>query len=98
MQIIQVIQIIQIIQMRRISALKDLDHEMWNIPCTYHGAYLVRKIVVCDACCTDNRDDESLAMAKERGGRLLKALTEEDSPAITKGIKLLRGAHQRVRA
>lgn len=43
------------------------------------------------------RDDTGVAAAKERGGRLLKALTEEDSPAVTKGVKLLRGAHERVR-
>ena len=39
-----------------------------------------------------------MAIARENGGRLLKALTEEDSPALAQGIKLLRGAHQRVRA
>ena len=43
------------------------------------------------------RDDAGVVAAKERGGRLLKALTEEDSPAVTKGIKLLRGARERVR-
>lgn len=43
-----------------------------------------------------NRDDESVAVVKENGERLFKALTEEDSPALTKGMKLLRGAHERV--
>lgn len=44
-----------------------------------------------------SRGDESVAMATERGGRLLKALTEKESPVMTKGMKLLQGARERVR-
>lgn len=43
------------------------------------------------------RDDETVTFVRARGERLLKALTEEDSPAVTKGMKLLRGAQERVR-
>ncbi|CAN0100653.1 unnamed protein product, partial [Ectocarpus sp. 12 AP-2014] len=42
------------------------------------------------------RGDESVAMATERGGRLLKALAEKESPVMTKGMKLLKGAQERV--
>eukprot|EP00903_Cladosiphon_okamuranus_P011757 g11052.t1 len=42
------------------------------------------------------RGDESVALATERGGRLVKALTAKESPVMTKGIKLLQGAHERV--
>lgn len=36
-----------------------------------------------------------MGAVRERGGRLLKALTEEDSPALAKGMELLRGAQER---
>lgn len=42
------------------------------------------------------QDDEAVAMARQRGERLLKALSDADSPAVTKGMKLLRGAQERV--
>lgn len=35
-------------------------------------------------------------MVTERGGRLLKALAEKESPVMTKGMKLLKGAQERV--
>lgn len=37
-----------------------------------------------------------MALATERGGRLVKALTGKESPVMTKGMKLLQGAHERV--
>ncbi|CAM9136355.1 unnamed protein product [Scytosiphon promiscuus] len=42
------------------------------------------------------RGDESVALATEGGGRLLKALTKKESPVMTKGMKLLKGAQERV--